>query len=346
MSAIARSIKSAKGAASLVAALGSVVAAATAKKGKKSTKTAKKGRAKKKKTNMPMVKNLGGMSSSLAPVSVGVSMRSSKRNEHIITVPFNSITPAGLGTLTATNIVKFLNSTGAGGSSYYDLSPRGASAINSAYQTPFGTPMNLLSNVYNRWRVKRLRVSYIATANTASNGTIFLGVMSENFNTGVFTAQQVADCELMMSTPVWQSAAMDLTPLARLDSEWLYTKEVFTGDAVSGARMNNCCTLVVSSLGVMTAGASAITYGYIRFDGELEFTGLNDDGIINPAVSLSEEKQPQENIPDEQQEASEQQKMIIHGSSEPKLDEMTGKWYIPTRPTTPAKSSTSAKKSS
>jgi hypothetical protein len=208
-----------------------------------------------------------------APSISGVTTFTTASNKHIISVPFSTISNSLLAVLTATNYTSFGLSAVAT-SPFFDLSPSN-NTLGGFQSYAFGVGVANIARAYARYRIKRLRLTYVPVVSTSTAGSVIIGATSENFLTTVPTPQNVADCQASLTTPVWQTASLDLTSVARINDEWLYV--LANSATVAEQRQNYPCSLMASSLGIPANVSGAnVAYGYIRFDGIIEFTSLSD----------------------------------------------------------------------
>jgi hypothetical protein len=198
-----------------------------------------------------------------------------------VSVPFNSISNAQVFGRVDGNSTFYISSGLY--SQAYDLGlgvvPYGSTG---AMSNPFGIGISNIAKAYARYRVRKLRVTYVPIVGTAAVGSFVLGATSENYITNFpINAQTAADCQVSMTTPVWQEASMDLSSLLMTDKnpEWFYTYVADSSDA--SQRQNFCCTLLSAGIGMQNVS----TYGYLRFDGVIEFTSLSD--IVGGAAAFS-----------------------------------------------------------
>lgn len=249
------------------------------RKAKKSKSAGKAGKAKKGKKNSRTKEVASRMMNTRpfalsrlvsAPASTGLVSRSARQSEHIISVPFNSISNCFLAANAGTSL--FHDGVGVG-SFQYDLGP-GATGGGVYQQNPFGIGISNVSRAYARYRVKRLRVTYVPIVSTAAVGSVILGATTEAFLLNAPSPQVVADCQASLTTPVWKEASIDLSGLLMTDKnpEWLYVRSNQVATSAD-QRQNYCCTLVTAGIGLVGALAD---FGYLRFDGVIEFTSLSD----------------------------------------------------------------------
>jgi len=251
----------------------------------------KRGQAKKKKKNTSApVRSVGGVMNSAplgstnvvsAPTRAGTLTVQRAAGSHVVRVPFNSISNTQLIFITGNTRVGF-STTAANTVSVqtYDLRPGINRDGYTALDYPFGVGIARIATCYTKYRVKRLRVTFVSTSPTSFSGSILLGANSDPQENSVPTPQNVADSQVSITTPAWQPCEMRLDSL--LDPNlWYFTEYDGSGNTVSSQRQQCPLQLSVSSIGTSTATA---VYGYLRFDGEIEFTGINDERADLPAA--------------------------------------------------------------
>jgi len=252
-------------------------------KGPPSKKAGKKGKPKPSTTRRRANKRKGGISSDMntansrsynvfVPSSTGLVTKTVSKRNHIVSVPFNSLSLASVAS-SAGGSAGFLYG-GAAIAGAFDLNPIGN--YNAGFQNaPFGIGIANVAKAYARYRMRSLRVTYVPVLGTGATGSVIIGATSEDVINITPTAQQVADCAASMTTPVWETATMDLSPAlnVRSNKEWFYTYAT-ASNAAAEQRQNYCCTLLPAGIGL--AGATYTVQGYLRFEGVIEFTCLSD----------------------------------------------------------------------
>jgi len=214
-----------------------------------------------------------------APNSIGLTTFGNAR-ESLITVPFSAVSNSTVDTLAGGSTLVFRTAATAGGGAF-DLNPI-SNTVGTLQSNPFGVGIANIARAYSRWRMKSLRITYVPVVGTASAGSVCLGVTLENYISNTPTFQQASDCSSSITTPVWQMASMDATPLMRAAPDWLYV--YVQGSTVSEQRQDFCCSLICAGIGLVAAGGANTTNGYLRFDGEIQFMSLSDvvGGFLDP----------------------------------------------------------------
>jgi len=263
-----------------LASMGHALGVAAAKKMKKKKE-------KRKTLSQSVTKHIGNVTMAGAPTNAGVFYRSiGTRRNPIVTIPFNSVSNCYLGVSAFGGSPGFVYASGSAATWTFDLNPF-TNSIANWQQFAFGLGVSNLCKAFAKWRVKSLKVTYLPSCSTATNGTFVMGATGENFVSTSPTYQQVSDCERMMSGPLWSMQTMDISSVARNSpNQWLYC--YISGNTVAEQRQNYCCTLLAQFFNVPTAANSA--YGQIKFDGELEFTDMSD--VIGGFTSTSSSTLP------------------------------------------------------
>lgn len=208
----------------------------------------------------------------IAPVSSGGVYRSSRRANHVISVPFSSLSNSNVASNSVSGSGFGVTATST--QTFYDLGPFD-NTVGGFQSFPFGIGVSNIARAYSRFRIKKLMLTYVPMVPSSTPGIVAIGATAENFNTVAPSVQQVTDCQSSILTPVWSEASIDLTSVARLnDGEWLYCYR--SGSTVAEQRQNYCCTLMSTMQGIGTQTSANQNYGYLRFDGVIEFTSLSD----------------------------------------------------------------------
>jgi hypothetical protein len=208
-----------------------------------------------------------------APATTGV-VSFNKRGTTKIRVPFSSLSNSQLMagySGSAPTPIQFAvsSSTTTFG---YDLNPIG-NAVGGLQNTPFGVGVSNVAHAYARWRLAALRVTYVPTVATQTPGVVILGATTEDYLVNTPTPQNVSDCQVSMTTPVWQTAEMNCQSLLDFERDtWFYV--YIPANTVAEQRQEYQLSLLASSLG--NTNTAIATYGYLRFDGVIEFESLSD----------------------------------------------------------------------
>jgi hypothetical protein len=174
----------------VVAEKGRFLPARKAKKGKKSRNSLSSGM-----NTMPSSRNKNVS----VPTSIGTVTTRASAKSHIVSVPFSSISNslvvsngAGYGAfLTASSLDV----------ATFDLNP--VTNVAGGFQNnAFGIGVANIAKAYARYRVKKLRVTYVPTVSTSTGGSVILGALTENYLATAATPQIAADCQASITTPV------------------------------------------------------------------------------------------------------------------------------------------------
>lgn len=159
----------------------------------------------------------------------------------------------------------------------------------------FGPAVLQVARCYNRYRVKRLRCTFIPLLSPQYSGSIAMGWHRDPFDYGATTSNFLTtNCYAAasarshgVSSPVWQEVSFDVPGT----NEWLYCNAQL-GDTDSVQRLMAYGNLAIGFAGVLGPSGTTLgpytAIGILRVSGEIEFQDLQspaeDDEFPPPAV--------------------------------------------------------------
>jgi hypothetical protein len=273
MSAIVRAaagLAVAKDAAKLLSS-GSDAIAPTKKKKKQTAPSAKGARV--------VTKQSTTSRRTVAPMTNGLIMHNSGPAVQGMVLPFST-----------SDVILTANSTGVQETAvkfsvgpYYtttglDFNPTAGTGHPSAY----GASVARIADSFSTFRLNRLRLEYVPIVPTNVPGLIIFGALAEPTTVTPTSFDVVGSCGFNLSTPLWQGAAMDLTPLlcgknSRIP--WYATRLLSSGAAAE--QNSSPGTVMAYMIGIPPDHTGAV--GILRITGTIEFRGLaRMDAILAP----------------------------------------------------------------
>lgn len=232
----------------------------------------------------PMLRNPARVAGIAAPVSMGTVMSQSNANATRVKFDFSSVLINKAPDATYTTQPVLFAGASSGATRPWVLMFCPQQDIYSSAKYTCITPSNYaaMANIYRKYRYKSIRCTYVPICGTSTPGNVTLSFMDDLLDSGGSqTWSLAASTGTSITTPVWQSASIDLTRL--LDNEWRYVNNDENGIASS----RQSCSLYAfgNFIGTNVVPAGTLnTFGYLHFSGELE---LAEVGPYGNQVSLS-----------------------------------------------------------
>lgn len=96
--------------------------------------------------------------------------------------------------------------------------------IDSTFLTSLGT----ISNAFEKWRVNRLKFTWVPNCPTSFKGTIYFACLDDPNESSPTSPDTILNCRVACCTTCYQRASMTFVPLNK--SRWLYTRDQVTSD--------------------------------------------------------------------------------------------------------------------
>jgi len=181
-----------------------------------------------------------------------------------------------------------------------DVSPSNVAVASFSPQPGLGSIIQTLSQCFERYRMLRLKYSYIPGVGTNWQGGIQLGYSPDPYATGGVTPVLVTSLRDNFDCAVWQEACLECTTL---DKGWKY---VYVANANEEAqRLGYAGTLVFSTQPQISAPSGSTSdnnIGSLYVEGEIEFMGLGSSSLLMsnliPALSKTLRENPPRSLDD------------------------------------------------
>jgi hypothetical protein len=138
----------------------------------------------------------------------------------------------------------------------------------AVHKNVFGTALQTLASIYNRWRVKSLTIRFVSQLSTGHTGIVVVGYYQDPFSE-ISTYPFVESCEENFRTPVYYSGDAFMN-VRNFNKELLYVSDTASANALD--RFSSCGALCVAEYSPITTPSGGMLIN--SFIGTIEISGV------------------------------------------------------------------------